>query len=214
MRSYLLLDDNLAFAENLAEILRDGGDEATVVTEGPRALSLAGARRFDVLLTDMKMPGMNGAQAVRHIRQVDPGLAVVVITAYPGEEELEAVRREGLLAVLPKPVPLAPLVSLLTHARRDGLVALIEGEPARDETLAEQLRSRGFSCVTARSVEDAERLAGARLFAALAPSRRLGEPECEVVHWLRTRFPTLPVFSEPVDLQTLLDTLERAHDSR
>ncbi|WNG25947.1 response regulator [Cystobacter fuscus] len=214
MRSYLLLDDNLAFAENLAEILRDGGDEATVVTEGPRALSLAGARRFDVLLTDMKMPGMNGAQAVRHIRQVDPGLAVVVITAYPGEEELEAVRREGLLAVLPKPVPLAPLVSLLTHARRDGLVALIEGEPARDETLAEQLRSRGFSCVTARSVEDAERLAGARLFAALVPPRRPGEPECEALHWLRTRFPTLPVFSEPVDLQTLLDTLERAHDSR
>ncbi|HEX8536346.1 MAG TPA: response regulator [Cystobacter sp.] len=214
MRSYLLLDDNLAFAENLAEILRDGGDEALVVTEGPRALSLAGARRFDALLTDMKMPGMNGAQAVRHIRQVDPGLAVVVITAYPGEEELEAVRREGLLAVLPKPVPLAPLVSLLTHARRDGLVALIEGESARDETLAEQLRSRGFSCVTARSVEDAERLAGARLFAALVPPRRLGERECEALHWLRARFPTLPVFSEPVDLQTLLDALERAHDSR
>jgi CheY-like chemotaxis protein len=84
MRNYLLLDDNQAFAENLAEILRDGGDEATVVTDGRRALELARSRRFDVLLTDMKMPGMSGAAAVHHIRQVDPGLAAVVITAYPG----------------------------------------------------------------------------------------------------------------------------------
>jgi CheY-like chemotaxis protein len=214
MRSYLLLDDNLAFAENLAEILRDGGDEATVVTEGPRALSLAGTQRFDALLTDMKMPGMNGASAVRHIRQVDPGLAVVVITAYPGQDELDAVRREGLLAVLPKPVPIVSLVSLLARARRDGLVALVEEDPARDESLSEVLRSRGFSCVTARSVEDAERLVGLRLFAALVAPPRPGGPACEALRWMRTRFPALPVFCDPVDLPTLLDTLERVHDSR
>ena len=214
MRSYLLLDDNLAFAENLAEILRDQGDEATVVTEGGRALSLAATRRFHALLTDMKMPGMSGATAVRHIRQVDPGLAVVVITAWPGQDELEAVRQEGLLAVLPKPVPLAPLVSLLERARRDGLVVLVQEEPGHDARFAEVLRSRGFSCVSVRTVADAERLRGLRLFAALVASRSPGERVREILDGLRSRLPGLPVFFHPMELLSVLDVLERAHDSR
>jgi len=219
MRRYLLLDDNEAFAENLAEILRDGGDDATVVTDGARALSLAGARRYDALLTDMRMPGMTGAETVRHIRQVDPGLAVVVITAHPSERELETARRQGLLAVLPKPVPLATLVSLLTRARRDGVVLLIEEEPGQAERLSEALRARGFSCVTARSVAEAERLTQVRPFAAVVEPRRPGAPEDEALRRLRARHPWLPVFVSsvvcaPADTPALLDALERAHDSR
>jgi two-component system, response regulator PdtaR len=215
MKSYLLLDDNRAFAENLAEILRDGGDEATVVTEGPRALSLVGTQRFDVFLTDMRMPGMSGAAAVRHIRQVDPGLAVVVITAHPEPWELEAASQEGLLAILPKPVPISPLVELLARARRDALVALLEEESAeRDETLVGELRSRGFSCVTARSAADAGRLAQLRPFAALADPARPEGRAGEVLRQLRARLPSLPVFPTPTDLSTFMDSLERVHDSR
>jgi|SRR6218665_1295386 len=224
MRRYLLLDDNEAFAENLAEILRDGGDDATVVTDGARALSLAGSRRYDALLTDMKMPGMTGAEAVHHIRQVDPGLAVVVITAYPGEEELEKARREGLLAVLPKPVPIPSLVSLLSRARRDGVVLLIEDDPSLGDTLTDELRDRGFSCVTARSAQAAEHLARVQPFAAVVDPRPPGEPEYEALRLLRARYPRLPVFvlmappesvvSASTDTPALLDALERAHDSR
>ncbi|MFE8597914.1 response regulator [Archangium violaceum] len=235
MRKYLLLDDNEAFAENLAEILRDGGDEATVVTEGARALELARAQRFDVLLTDMKMPGMSGAAAVHRIRQVDPELAAVVITAYPGEDDLETARREGLLAVLPKPVPIPALVSLLSEARRDGLVALVEDDLALSDNLTEVLRARGFSCVTARSVLDTEYLASVRPFVALVDLRLPGGPDGEALRRLRERFPDLPVFvmtaypealpamampahtdvfSKPFDTAGLLDVLERVHASR
>ena len=233
MKSYLLLDDNRAFAENLAEILRDGGDEATVVTDGQQAVELARERRFDVLLTDMKMPGMNGAEAVHHLRQVDPGLAAVMITAYPGQDDLETARREGLLAVLPKPVPIPMLVSLLAEARRDGLVALIEDDLDLSDNLTEVLRTRGFSCVTARSVLDTEQLAPLRPFAALVDLRVPGGPDGEALRRLRARFPHLPffvmtaypdvapslaresagVFAKPFDTATLLDVLERTHAS-
>jgi CheY-like chemotaxis protein len=233
MRRYLLLDDNEAFAENLAEILRDSGDEATVVTEGARALELARTTRFDVLLTDMRMPGMSGAAAVHLLRQVDPGLAAVIITAYPGEGDLETARREGLLAVLPKPVPIPTLVTLLSEARRDGLVALVEDDLALSDNLTELLRSRGFSCVTARSVLEAEHLASVRPFAALVDLRVPGGPDGEALHRLQSRFPEMPVFvmtaypdmvslrkspagifSKPFDTSALLATLERAHAAR
>src|SRR5205823_596677 len=85
VRRYLLVDDNLAFAENLAEILRDGGAEVSVAGNGARALELARAGRFDALVTDMRMPVMSGATLVHEIRRVDPALPAIVVTAYTGE---------------------------------------------------------------------------------------------------------------------------------
>lgn len=232
MRRYLLLDDNHAFAENLAEILRDAGDQATVVTSGEEALRLVQTTRFDVLLTDMRMPGMSGADAVHHLRRVDPGLAAVVITAYPREDDLETARREGLLAVLPKPVPIAPLVELLSRARRDGLVVLVEDDPALSDNLTELLRARGFSCVTASSVLATDFIACAQPMAALVDLRVPGGPDGEALRRLRARYPGLPVFvitaypdvallegaagvfSKPFDTGALLQTLEQVHAAR
>ncbi|MCP3137704.1 response regulator [Pyxidicoccus xibeiensis] len=232
MRQYLLLDDNRAFAENLAEILRDEGDQATVVTQGDEAVRLARTTRFDVLLTDMRMPGMSGADAVQQLRRVDPGLAAVVVTAYPREGDLETARREGLLAVLPKPVPVPMLVSLLSGARRDGLVVLVEDDPALSDNLTELLRSRGFSCVTAGTVLDTDLIACAEPFAALVDLRVPGGPDGEALRRLRARYPGLPtyvitaypeeslvegaagVFSKPFDTGALLRALETAHAER
>lgn len=232
MRRYLLLDDNRAFAENVAEILRDSGDEAAVVTDGEQALELARATRFDALLTDMRMPGMSGADAVHQIRRVDPGLAAVVITAYPKEDDLKTARREGLLAVLPKPVPIPTLIQLLGEARRDGLVALVEDDPGLCDNLTELLRSRGFSCVTAHSVLDADQLSCVRPFAALVDLRMPGGPDGEALRRLRARYPGLPVFvmtafpdaapldgaagvfAKPFDTGALLAALEQAHAER
>lgn len=232
MRRYLLLDDNRAFAENVAEILRDAGDEAAVVTDGSQALELARTTRFDALLTDMRMPGMSGADAVHRIRRVDPGVAAVVITAYPKEDDLETARREGLLAVLPKPVPIPTLIGLLGEARRDGLVVLVEDDPDLCDNLTEVLRSRGFSSVTARSVLGADQLCCVRPFAALVDLRLPGGPDGEALRRLRARYPELPVFvitaypdanlvegaagvfSKPFETGALLGALERAHAAR
>src|SRR5260370_463521 len=102
MRNYLIVDDNRQFAENLAEIIQDDGNEAVVATTGTQALGFVKEKRFDAMLTDMKMPVMGGTQLVHEIRRVDPGLPAIVITAYTGEKDLTGARQEGLLGVLPK----------------------------------------------------------------------------------------------------------------
>jgi two-component system, response regulator PdtaR len=226
---FLLLDDNRAFAENLAEILEDSGHQATVVTSGEEALRAVRSERYDVLLTDMRMPGMSGAAAVHHVRKLDPGLAAIVITAYPGESDLERARGEGVLAVLPKPVPMRLLVELLSRARRDGLVVLVEDDPSLLDNLTELLRAQGFTAVTARSVLDTERLGAVRPFAALVDLRVPGGPDGEALRRVRERFPELPTFvvtahpealpqdfegtvvAKPFDTGALLAALERVH---
>lgn len=229
MREVLIVDDNLPFAENLAEILGDAGVAAEVAGTGQEALDRVGAgRRYDLLLSDMKMPSMGGAELVHHARRLDAGLPAVVITAYTNDDDLQVARREGLLAVLPKPAPIPRLVELAMTARRDGLVAIIEDDLAFSDNLAEALRGRGFAAVTAASVVETERLGGVRPFAAIVDLRVPGGVDGEAMARLASRFPGLPmvvatafareplpgveqVFEKPFDLQDLLAVIERLH---
>ena len=231
MRSYLVVDDNRDFAENLAEILRDRGDEVAVAANGAEAAALVGARRFDAVLTDMRMPVMGGAELVHEIRRIDPGAAAMVISAHVGDDALEAARREGLLAVLPKPVEVPRLLALLASAQRDGLVVVVEDDPRFSDNLCELLRSRGFAAVTAASVLETERLGPVRPFCALVDMRLPGGPDGEAMRRLGQRYPGLPMivvtaypdppplphqgfFTKPFDTRELLAAVERLHRAR
>jgi CheY-like chemotaxis protein len=227
MRKHLLEDDNLAFADNLAEILRGEGAEVAVAETPADAIALATRTQFDALVTDMRMPAMNGAELVHHMRQIDPGLPAIVVTAYTGEYDLLAASEEGLLAVLPKPVPIKRLVELLGAARRNGLVALVEDDVALADNLAEALRDRGFSAVRAHSIAEADRLGGLRPFAALVDLRMPGGPDGEALRRLLQRFPDLPIlvmsaykeafphaaslhfFPKPFETGAVLDVVEK-----
>ncbi len=116
-----MVDDNLAFAENLAEIVDDSGTaEAVVASSGARALELLSAGQFDAMVTDMRMPRMNGTQLIQRARQIDAGLPIVVVTAFTGHDDLSTAMHEGLLSVLPKPVPIPELLDLLLKVKRRG----------------------------------------------------------------------------------------------
>jgi CheY-like chemotaxis protein len=231
MRTYLIVDDNPTFAENLAEILRDGGDEVAVAESGAEAVSAARGRRFDAILTDMRMPLMGGAEVVHEVRRLDPGAPAMVITAHVGDDAIEAARREGLLAVLGKPVDVPRLLELLASARRDGLVVVIEDDVRMSDNLCEALRGRGFAAVTAASVLETERLGPVQPFCALVDLRVPGGPHGEAMRRLAAKFPGLPMivvsaygepppiphegyFSKPFDTPTLLAAVERLHRAR
>ncbi len=231
MRRYLVVDDNRAFAENLGEIVRDLGDEVAVAENGEQALELAKKRRFDAIVTDMRMPLMGGAELVHHVRRIDPGLAAIVVTAYVRDNDLEAARREGLLATLPKPVPIGRLLELLRTARREGLVAVVEDDVALADNLCEALRGRGFAAVTAASVLETERLGPVQPFCALVDLRVPGGPAGAAMRRLAEKYPGLPMlvvtayhddpplphvalFSKPFDTAALLEAVERQHQAR
>jgi CheY-like chemotaxis protein len=231
MRSYLVVDDNRDFAENLAEILRDRGDEVVIAENGRDAAREVEVRRFDAILTDMRMPLMGGAELVHEIRRVDPGTPALVITAHAGDDALEAARHEGLLAVLPKPVEVPRLLALLASARRDGLVVVVEDDARMSDNLCEALRTRGFAAVTAASVLETERLGPVRPFCALVDLRLPGGPDGEAMVRLSRKYPGLPMivvtayhepppvphegfFSKPFDTRELLAAVERLHEAR
>ena len=230
MRRYLVVDDNLALAENLAEILRDQGAEAAVAPSGEEALAVLRETRFDALITDMRMPRIGGAELVREARRFDPGLPVIVVSAWTDAGELHLAEEAGLLAILPKPTPIAELLQKLAVARRDGVVVLIDEDRALVENLSEALRQRGFSVLAAHTLDQVAKLGGAP-FAAVVNLRMHGGPDGAAILALRDRFPLMPVlvitgfphalapmalpaFVKPFDTGALLATLERVHQEQ
>ena len=227
MRRILVVDDNVPFAENLAEIIGDAGvGEAVVADSGARALELIRSTRFDALVTDMRMPRMTGAELIEEARRVDPGLPVIVISAFSGDQQLTNVVQQGVLSVFPKPAPIDRVVALLGCARRNGVVAIVDDDVALADNLAEALRERGFATVIAHSLPETLRIAVV-LCAALVDLRVPGGADGAALAQVEERFPLLPVvvvtafrdrielrpgvdvFEKPFDTGLLLDTVER-----
>lgn len=193
MPRVLVTDDNQAFADNLAEILGDAGHDVYVASSGEQALQAVRQERFDVMISDMRMPDIGGAELVHRARRIDPGLPAIVITAYTHDNELALARQEGLLSILPKPVPVPTLLQLLARARRNGLVALVEDDSKLCDNLTEILRERGFAAVTANTVLAASRLGSVMPFVALVDLRVPGGPDGEALRTLEARFPGIQI---------------------
>jgi CheY-like chemotaxis protein len=227
-RRYLIVDDNKAFADNVAEIVRDLGDEVSVADSGAKALQMVRRKRFHAVVTDMRMPVMGGAQLVREIRRVDPGLAAIVVTAHVADADIAAAQREGLLAVLSKPVPIHDLLDLLGVARRDGLAVIVEDDQGLSDGLRESLRSRGFAAITAATVLDTEQLGPVRPFVALVDLLVPGGAAGEAMLRLEGKYPGIPqlvitglpdqppapcqaVFRKPFRTEEVLAAVERCH---
>lgn len=114
----LLVDDNVDLLENLTEILRDAGAEVAPASSVAAALELLSAQPFDLVVTDMRMPGMDGIELLQQIHQRWPALPAVLMTAYSRDSTLHSAWEQGILTVLPKPVDVTTLIGLVERIRK------------------------------------------------------------------------------------------------
>jgi DNA-binding NtrC family response regulator len=111
----LIVDDEPDVAEVLATSLTRQGHSATVAHSGEDALRVLRETSLDAMFLDVSMPGMNGLDVLAEVKRIKPSLAVVVITGHGTEEEIEEVRRMGVLEVITKPAALTHYQRALTR---------------------------------------------------------------------------------------------------
>ena len=137
----LLVDDEPELRQGLAEALEDAGHGVTQVGDGEAAAALLGGQTFDVILTDVRLPGLDGLDLIRRARREAPLTDCILMTAFADVGDAVAALKEGASDYLTKPFDLD---ELLHHVSRiDGTRALRRelGE-ARRALLASQMVTR------------------------------------------------------------------------
>jgi DNA-binding NarL/FixJ family response regulator len=114
----LLVEDNQVFREALELLLGLQNDIEVVasVAEGSSAAAAVREHRPDVVLMDYRLPGIDGVQATRAVRDADPDVAVVCLTASANLREVDALYEAGAVACLSKDQELDEIVEAIRRA--------------------------------------------------------------------------------------------------
>lgn len=115
----LIVDDAPRIRESLADALSGPGTEVRTVASGQRALDLLESGQTDLVLADVRMPGLDGVELLRRIRIEYPFTEVVLMTAYDEMPVIVEAMREGAREFLVKPLDLGELRAIVDRLRRE-----------------------------------------------------------------------------------------------
>ena len=101
----LLIDDDASLRRVIEYSLKERGYAVRTAESGEEGLLLFGSERFDAVITDITMPGMNGMEVLRKVQEASPGLPVIIITAYGTIESAVEAMKLGAFDYVTKPFP-------------------------------------------------------------------------------------------------------------
>src|SRR5207253_8084007 len=131
-KTILVVDDEKPQRDILQEILTSAGYDVTSAASGEAALKFAKERSFDLVLTDLKMTGMDGIELLKHLMALDSAILVIVLTAHGSiDTAIDALRR-GAFDYLQKPFDRDVLIETIGRAleKRDELnIEIVSASP-------------------------------------------------------------------------------------
>ena len=112
----LLVDDEEEFVKALSERIQMRNHGSEIALDGEQALKKIGEKRPDVMVLDLKMPGMDGIEVLRHVKKAYPELPVIILTGHGTEKDEEEALRLGAFQYLKKPVKIETLMKHVRNA--------------------------------------------------------------------------------------------------
>ncbi len=151
--SVLIIDDEQIQRESIEGFLKRRKYTVMTAANGEDGLKIAEQNAVDVVLTDFRMPGLNGLEVLKRVKEINPEIDVVVITAYGSVQDAVDILKAGAFDYLTKPIDLDELENLLGRiCERRMLVS-------ENKLLKEQLRERyRFETIISQSKEMEETL--------------------------------------------------------
>ncbi len=157
--SILVVDDNRDLLETFAKIFKRRGFNVETADNGASAVAKYRQQNFDVTLMDIVMPEMNGVEALKKIKEIQPGALVILMTAYSDETLIQTARAEGVHQVINKPIQIDRLIHLINGLASCQPILIVDDDPDICETLTKIIKQQGYEVIAAYSGEDAVTIA-------------------------------------------------------
>ena len=146
----LVVDDESVIREGLSRILEAGGFAVETAKNGHAAIELLQQKEFDLIITDLKMPGMNGFEVLSAVKVLQPEAAVIMITGFATVETAVEAMKSGAADYLVKPFSPEQIIEKVQRAleQRQKITSLDDGSTKREVDLG-----RGFDQFVGESRE-------------------------------------------------------------
>lgn len=112
-KTILVIDDDQSILSIFEYILNEAGYETVTAVDGYNAIEKVKNTKFDLVFTDVKMPGLSGIDTYKEIRKLDPKLLVVMMTGYSVDELLKEAFELGAYGVIYKPFDMEEVLSII-----------------------------------------------------------------------------------------------------
>ncbi len=109
----LIVDDEISTTETLQGFLKKKGFEVTAEHDPEAAVELVREKEYDLMIADYRMPKMNGLELIQKVREIDPVVAIIMISAYGKIETAVQIMKSGASDYLTKPIDLKELLLLI-----------------------------------------------------------------------------------------------------
>lgn len=137
----LLVDDEESFVEILAERMRSRGLEVSCATSGREALKKAQEAAYDAVVLDLAMPGLDGIETLRRMRELQPDLQVMILSGRATVKTAVEAIQLGAIDIFEKPTEVETLVERIRSARA---ARLAKDDQATQEQIDAIMRNRGW----------------------------------------------------------------------
>jgi len=153
--SVLVVDDNEDLAQTFSMILKRRGFDVDIAQDGACAVDKFKSRHYDVTLMDIIMPVMNGVEAFRRMKQIDPEAKVILMTAYYDDEELQTAVDEGAYSAIHKPIGIEQIIELIKSAVMGRAILIVDDDTDICQTMKQSLELEGHQVLAVNSGEEA-----------------------------------------------------------
>ena len=116
--SLLIVDDELVVRDSLSKWFKQDGYRVDTAEDASHAIKKMSDGPWNVILLDIKMPGMSGLELQKRLREIDPAISTIMITAFASVESAVQALKEGAFDYVTKPVDPDHLSHLVTNALR------------------------------------------------------------------------------------------------
>ena len=101
----LIVDDQINTCKSIQAILKKSGYRSEYALSAEEALKRVPGEHFDIVISDIRMPGMDGIQLLEELKKIQPSLVVIMITGYATIKSAVEAIQKGAYDYLPKPLP-------------------------------------------------------------------------------------------------------------